>query len=743
MSELQPIIESLNAAQREAVTAELRHLLVLAGAGSGKTRVLVHRIAYLMAQHHVSPYEILAVTFTNKAANEMRARIEKLRGIPVNRMWVGTFHGLSHRLLRAHYQEAQLPQTFQIIDAEDQLRFIKRIHRAMNLDEKKWEPKQTQWFINHHKEKGIRANQIHDAHDFTTEQLQKIYLEYEVMCHRSGLVDFTELLLRSYELLQNNENVRAHYQKRFSHILVDEFQDTNHIQYRWLKILIGANAFMMAVGDDDQSIYSWRGAQVKNIRSFSKDFQDAKTIRLEQNYRSTKIILDAANAVIEKNKNRMGKKLWTSGDKGDAIALFEAFNEREEASQVIAEIKILKRQGFALTDFAILYRSNAQSRVLEEALLESKIPYRIYGGFRFFERAEIKDALGYLRLMVNRADDAAFERVINTPARGIGQTTLTKIRELARGKNTSLWETTRHCVETNLFPTKTHVALENFLTLIHALDTESKKLKLAGSVDLVLMRSGLLQAHQEDKSEKELSRAENLKELINATTEFVVSNEHGNLSEIEAFLAEVVLETGEQQADAQTHCVNLMTLHAAKGLEFPIVFMVGMEEQLFPHQMSIAERDGLEEERRLCYVGMTRAMKKLFLSCAEYRHIHGQGHYHAPSRFLSEIPEELISRVRPKSTTPTVSAYGVENRSYFINRHATPKKENPRRAKIVSSKTEKGFSVGQRVQHAKFGVGCIIDFEGQGESTRVQIKFEKQGMKWLILQFANLGTCAK
>lgn len=738
MSELRPIIESLNDAQREAVTAELRHLLVLAGAGSGKTRVLVHRIAYLMAKHQVSPYEILAVTFTNKAANEMRSRIEKLHGVPINHMWVGTFHGLSHRLLRAHFQEAQLPQTFQIIDSEDQLRLIKRIHRAMELDEKKWEPKQTQWFINHHKEKGIRASHIHDAHDFTTEQLQKIYLEYEATCHRSGLVDFTELLLRSYELLQNNENVKAHYQKRFSHILVDEFQDTNHIQYRWLKALIGAKAFMMAVGDDDQSIYSWRGAQVKNIQYFAKDFKDAHTIRLEQNYRSSKTILDAANAVIEKNKNRMGKKLWTSGDKGDAITLFEAFNEREEASQVISEIKNLKRQGFELTDFAILYRSNAQSRVLEEALLESKMPYRIYGGFRFFERAEIKDALSYLRLMVNRSDDAAFERVINTPTRGIGQTTLTKIRELARSKNASLWETTRHCVATNLFATKTHAALENFLTLIDQLDSESKKLKLAESVDLVLMRSGLLQSHQEDKSEKGLSRTENLKELITATTEFVVSSEHDNISEIEAFLAEVVLETGEQQADSQTDCVSLMTLHAAKGLEFPVVFMVGMEEQLFPHQMSIAERDGLEEERRLCYVGMTRAMKKLFLSCAEYRHMHGQGHYHAPSRFLSEIPEELISRVRPKPAAQKPSTYSLESRSYFANRNAAPKKESAHRTKIVSSKTEKGFSVGQRVQHAKFGAGCIIDFEGQGESARVQIKFEKQGTKWLILQFANL-----
>ena len=733
MSELHSITESLNEAQPEAVTAELCHLLVLAGAGSGKTRVLVHRIAYLMAKHNVSPYEILAVTFTNKAANEMRGRIEKLRGVPMNHMWVGTFHGLSHRLLRAHFSEAQLPPTFQIIDSEDQLRLIKRIHRAMELDEKKWEPKKSQWFINQQKEKGVRANHIADAHDYTTEKLKQIYAEYESVCQRSGLVDFTELLLRSYELLKDNENVRMHYQQRFSHILVDEFQDTNHIQYRWLKILTGQKTFMMAVGDDDQSIYSWRGAQVKNIRDFSRDFKNAHTIRLEQNYRSSKTILDAANAVIEKNNNRMGKKLWTSGDKGDLITLFEAFNEREEASHVISEIKNLARQGYALTDFAILYRSNAQSRVLEEALLEAKIAYRIYGGFRFFERAEIKDALSYLRLIANRQDDAAYERIINTPTRGIGQTTLAKIRELARENNASLWETTLNCLTNRIFSARAHAALESFVTLIEQLSVESQKLKLAEIVDVMLLRSGLLSSHQEDKTEKGLSRAENLKELITATTEFVVSSEQENLSEIEAFLAEVVLETGEQQADQQTDCVSLMTLHAAKGLEFPVVFIVGMEEQLFPHQMSVNERDGLEEERRLCYVGMTRAMKKLLLSCAEYRHMHGQGHYHAPSRFLSEIPDELMTRVRPKLTVSKPSAYGIENSTYFTQR---------KMKKAITQKipqNDSGFNIGQRVKHEKFGAGYVLDCEGQGEHARIQIKFEKHGAKWLILQFANLS----
>ncbi|HLB55863.1 MAG TPA: DNA helicase II [Coxiellaceae bacterium] len=732
MNELNDITKSLNEAQCAAVTAPLAHSLVLAGAGSGKTRVLVHRIAYLMAAHNVSPYEILAVTFTNKAAAEMRGRIEKLRGVSANHLWVGTFHGLSHRILRTHFNEAELPQAFQIIDSEDQLRLIKRIHRAMELDDKKWEPKQSQYFINNNKEKGIRANKIMRMDDYTTEKLQKIYAEYELVCQRSGLVDFTELLLRSYELLQKNETIRSHYQKRFSHILVDEFQDTNDIQYRWLKALTGAKTFMMAVGDDDQSIYSWRGAQVKNIQHFSRDFKDATVIRLEQNYRSTKNILDAANAVIEKNKNRMGKTLWTSSEQGELITLFEAFNEREEASQVIATIKQLSRNDFGLNDFAILYRSNAQSRVLEEALLQEKIPYRIYGGFRFFERAEIKDALSYLRLMVNRNDDAVFERVINTPTRGIGTTTLEKIRHLARENNTSLWDATQHCVDTNIFSARAHSALDSFLTMINELDTETKKLKLAACVDLMLLRSGLLQSHKEDKSEKGLSRAENLKELITATTEFVVKSEHENLSEIEAFLADVVLETGEQQADQQTDCVSLMTLHAAKGLEFPIIFMVGMEEQLFPHQMSVSERDGLEEERRLCYVGMTRAMKKLFLSCAEYRNLYGQGQYHAPSRFIAEIPENLLYRVRPKLTTKPIE-YGADNPIYF----AKKKSKQPTYSK--QKETYSGFSIGQRVTHAKFGTGIIIDAEGSGDSTRVHIKFDNHGAKWLVLSFANLS----
>lgn len=723
MSEIQEIIDSLNDRQKAAVTAKPGHCLILAGAGSGKTRVLVHRIAYLMAAYQVSPYEILAVTFTNKAASEMRSRIEKLRGMPIHHMWVGTFHGLAHRLLRAHWYEAELPEAFQIIDSDDQLRLVKRIHRAFDLDESAWPAKQSQWFINKNKEQGKRANKINTVDiDYTTQTLVRVYTEYEVICQRAGLVDFTELLIRSYELLVKNDDIKKHYQQRFSHILVDEFQDTNAIQYRWLKAIAGENTAMMAVGDDDQSIYSWRGALVENIQQFSSDFDDVQTIRLEQNYRSTQTILEAANAVIHQNESRLGKTLWTEGDEGEKITLFEAFNEREEAKQVVAEIRQMLRQGYELNDFAILYRSNAQSRVLEEQLLEAQVPYRIYGGFKFFERAEIKDALAYLRLIVNRHDDAAFERVINLPTRGIGQTTLNKLRIHANEQGVSLWYAAQSNVESNTFAKRTENALAGFLELIQSIDTETQSLKLAELIDHVLSRSGLMALFQKDKSEKGLSRVENLKELISATVDFVVSSDEENMSELAAFLSDVVLDTGEQQADDHAASVSLMTLHAAKGLEFPMVFMVGMEEHLFPHQMSLSERDGLEEERRLCYVGMTRAMKKLFMSCAEYRHLHGQGRYHRPSRFITEIPENLIHRVRPKLT---------------VSRAKTTQSDfKPRKSAYRYNDT--GMSIGQRVTHPKFGAGVLVDCEGAGSAARVQVRFDNYGTKWLVLSHAKL-----
>lgn len=724
MNTLESLTAGLNAEQNQAVTADPQHLLVLAGAGSGKTRVLVHRIAYLMAQHQVSPYEILAVTFTNKAASEMRARIESLRGMPAHHMWVGTFHGLSHRLLRAHWYEAGLPQTFQIIDSEDQLRMIKRIHRAFDLDESAWPPKQTQWFINNHKENGRRANQVSvSSDDYTGYNMLRVYSEYEAVCERAGLVDFTELLLRTFELISNNADIKAHYQQRFSHILVDEFQDTNAIQYRWLKALAGERACVMAVGDDDQSIYSWRGARVENIHQFTREFKGTKTIRLEQNYRSTQTILNAANAVIENNNDRLGKSLWSDGDKGELITLYEAYNERDEAKQVSAEIKHLIRQGFVLNDFAILYRSNAQSRILEEFLIEAQLPYRIYGGFKFFERAEIKDALAYLRLIANRQDDAAFERIINVPTRGIGHTTLNKLRIHANDQGASLWEASKQMVENHTLTKRAESALHGFLLMIDQMDASTKTLALSEQVDHVLTHSGLLALHQKDKSEKGLSRYENLKELISATDEFTPAESDENMTPLSAFLAEVVLDTGEQQADEQSDAVSMMTLHAAKGLEFPVVFMVGMEENLFPHQMSVSERNGLEEERRLCYVGMTRAKKKLFLSAAEYRNLYGKGRYCTRSRFISEIPDNLLHHVRPKvSISRPVTYQKSEQKNYY------------HREKI----NETGFSIGQRVSHTKFGEGYIINFEGAGESARVQVNFDHSGTKWLVLSFAKL-----
>lgn len=726
MNEIATITAGLNSPQNEAVTADPSHLLILAGAGSGKTRVLVHRIAYLMSQHHISPYEILAVTFTNKAAAEMRARIESLRGMPVHHMWVGTFHGLSHRLLRAHWFEAGLPQTFQIIDSEDQLRLIKRIHRAFDLDESAWPPKQSQWFINNHKENGRRANQVNiSSDDYTGYNLLRVYSEYEAVCERAGLVDFTELLLRTFELIANNPEIQSHYQQRFSHILVDEFQDTNAIQYRWLKALAGDRAFVMAVGDDDQSIYSWRGARVENIHQFTREFKGTKTIRLEQNYRSTQTILNAANAVIDNNENRLGKSLWSDGDKGELITLYDAYNERDEAKQVVSEIKHHMRQGFDLNAFAILYRSNAQSRILEEFLIEAQLPYRIYGGFKFFERAEIKDALAYLRLIANRHDDAALERIINVPTRGIGHTTLNKLRVAANEQGASLWETASHAIDNHLLTKRAESALQGFLLMIQQMDTATKTLELSEQVDHVLVHSGLLALHQKDKSEKGLSRVENLKELISATSEFTPAESDENMTPLSSFLADVVLDTGEQQADEQTDAVSLMTLHAAKGLEFPVVFMVGMEENLFPHQMSVSERNGLEEERRLCYVGMTRAKQKLFLSAAEYRNLYGKGRYCTRSRFVSEIPQELLHHVRPKVTISRPVTFQNEVKKPYYHREKT---------------NDTGLSIGQRVSHTKFGEGYIINYEGAGDSARVQVNFDHAGTKWLVLQYAKLSV---
>lgn len=715
---MEHLLQSLNEAQRQAVSAPPGNLLVLAGAGSGKTRVLVHRIAWLMLHEHVSPHAILAVTFTNKAAYEMRSRIEALLGTSLTGMWVGTFHGLAHRFLRIHWEAAGLPDSFQILDADDQLRLIKRIHKNLELDENRWPPKQSQWFINKQKEDGLRPQNPANMADYSEEVLQKVYGAYEEMCRRSGVVDFAELLLRSLEVLEQNEAIRIHYQQRFRHILVDEFQDTNIIQYKWLKLLAGEHNWMMAVGDDDQSIYSWRGAKIENIHRFTRDFPHCQTIRLEQNYRSTSIILQAANAVISRNRNRLGKNLWTQGEAGALVSLYAAFNERDEAHYVVSTIREWARKGFAYKDIAILYRSNAQSRILEEQLIDARIAYHIYGGLKFFERAEIKDALAYLRLLANRHDDAAFERVVNLPTRGIGETTLNELRQKARDQRLSLWQAAQHVIAGAGLSARACNALQAFLDLIEAIAKRSETQTLDNKTQEILQATGLLAHHAKDKSEKGSSRVENLEELVTATKQFRARDEAENLSLLDAFLAHVALETGEGQAPANADSVHLMTLHSAKGLEFPIVFLVGMEEELFPHKMSMDEGSGLEEERRLCYVGMTRAMQKLYLSYAETRYLHGMEKFNAPSRFIAEVPAELIEAVRP--------AVQISRSSAFSQPSVEDESQIP------------GLYIGQRVKHARFGLGLIIGAEGRGEHARIQVKFDQHGAKWLVASFANL-----
>lgn len=721
------LTQDLNPEQQQAVTTDANHVLVLAGAGSGKTRVLTQRIAYLIHARGVSPFAVMAVTFTNKAAAEMRGRIEQLLRMSVNGMWAGTFHGLAHRFLRTHWQQAGLPESFQIIDSDDQLRIIKRIHKNFELEDSRWPAKQSQWFINKQKESGHRADNVVIRDRYVEEVLLKIYRAYEEICQTSGLVDFAELLLRSLETLRNNAELREHYQHRFQFVLIDEFQDTNNLQYDWLRLFSGAHTQTMAVGDDDQSIYSWRGAQVENIDRFTRDFAPVEVIRLEQNYRSTNTILEAANTVIANNQNRMGKNLWTAGDKGDAITLYSAFNERDEAYYVISTIKSLHRNGVHYSDMAILYRSNAQSRILEENLLDANIPYRIYGGQKFFDRMEIKDALGYLRLIANRHDDAAFERVINTPTRGIGNATLSSIRLTARDNAVSFWSAAEFILENGDLSTRAQNALNAFIQLITNLDADTSHLSLGEQTEHILMLSGLWAHYEKDKSQAGQSRIENLQEFIHATKQF--SNDgyqemHDiELSPLAAFLAHIALETSETQAEEFTDYVSLMTLHAAKGLEFPTVFITGMEENLFPHRMSIEEPRGLEEERRLCYVGMTRAKQKLYICHAESRRINGMTKYQAPSRFIQEIPASHLHAVRPTAQ--------VNTSQFQSHRQSTPK-----RAGLQVEGTE--LAVGMRVEHKKYGAGTIINYEGHSEHARLQVKFDQYGSKWLIASYAKL-----
>ncbi|WP_394516942.1 DNA helicase II [Pantoea sp. SGAir0175] len=714
------LLNGLNDKQREAVAAPRSNLLVLAGAGSGKTRVLVHRIAWLLSVENCSPYSIMAVTFTNKAAAEMRHRIDQLIGTSQGGMWIGTFHGLAHRLLRAHHLDAGLPQDFQILDSEDQLRLLKRLIKAMNLDEKQWPARQGMWYINGKKDEGLRPKHIESYGNPVEQTWLRIYQAYQEACDRAGLVDFAELLLRAHELWLNKPQILNHYRERFSNILVDEFQDTNNIQYAWIRMLAGDSGRVIIVGDDDQSIYGWRGAQVENIQRFLQDFPGAETIRLEQNYRSTNNILKAANALIANNNGRLGKELWTDGSDGEKISLYCAFNELDEARFVVNRIKTWHENGNALQDCAILYRSNAQSRVLEEALLQGSMPYRIYGGMRFFERQEIKDALAYLRLLANRNDDAAFERVVNTPVRGVGDRTLDVVRQTAREQQLTLWQATRALLQSKALAGRAASALQRFCELVDALATETAELPLHVQTDRVIKDSGLWLMYEQEKGEKGQARIENLEELVTATRQFSYQDEDEDLIPLQAFLSHAALEAGEGQADKWQDAVQLMTLHSAKGLEFSQVFIVGMEEGMFPSQMSLDEGGRLEEERRLAYVGVTRAMEKLTLTYAETRRLYGKEVYHRPSRFIGELPEECVEEVRLRASV---------SRPVSHQRMGTP-----------VAKSDSGFALGQRVRHAKFGEGTIINLEGSGEHSRLQVAFQGQGIKWLVAAYARLET---
>ncbi|NAX43551.1 MULTISPECIES: DNA helicase II [unclassified Vibrio] len=715
------LLDGLNDKQREAVAAPLENLLVLAGAGSGKTRVLVHRIAWLISVENASPFSVMSVTFTNKAAAEMRGRIEELMMGSASGMWNGTFHGICHRILRAHYLDARLPEDFQILDSEDQLRLLRRLIKAQNLDEKQWPTRQVCWWINGKKDEGLRPKHIDAYRDPVTQTYLQLYSAYQEACDRAGLVDFAEILLRCHEMLRDKQHIREHYQARFKHILVDEFQDTNNIQYAWLRMMAGRDCHLMIVGDDDQSIYGWRGAKIENLEKFTQEFPSVNTIRLEQNYRSTKTILQASNALIANNTERMGKELWTDGSEGEPISIYSAYNDLDEARFTVNKIKEWRDKGGALEDCAMLYRNNAQSRVLEEALIQAGLPYRIYGGMRFFERQEIKDALSYLRLMSNRNDDSAFERVVNTPPRGLGDKTLETIRFAARDRGCTLWQASLVLLEEKVLTGRAASALSRFIELVNALEDDSAEMPLHSQTDHVIKTSGLFEMYQLEKGEKSKARIENLEELVTATRQFEKPEEADEMSMLTAFLTHAALEAGEGQADEFDDAVQLMTLHSAKGLEFPLVFMVGVEEGMFPSQMSAEEAGRLEEERRLCYVGMTRAMQKLYITYAEIRRLYGQDKYHKPSRFIRELPENCLDEVRMKAQVSRPSSAGRFSQ--------TAVKENF---------NETGFSLGARVKHPIFGEGTIINFEGSGPQSRVQVAFNGEGIKWLVTAYAKL-----
>ncbi len=723
------ILDGLNEAQRQAVGAPPGNILVLAGAGSGKTRVLAHRVAWHLQAEQTMPHGVLAVTFTNKAAGEMRERIEALLRRPLGGMWIGTFHSIAHRLLRLHRQEARLPEGFQIIDQADQQRLAKRIVVDQGLDENLYPPKEVQRFINANKDAGLRPDHVDLRDNPRREQMAQLYRAYQQVCERAGLVDFAELLLRAHELFRDNEGVLEHYRGRFRRVLVDEFQDTNRLQYAWLRLLAGRDNHLFAVGDDDQSIYGFRGARMENIQRFEKDFPDASLFRLEQNYRSTTNILNAANALIANNATRLGKNLWSDGAEGDKLELYEAANEYEEAHFVAERIRTARRNGADYRDNAILYRVGAASRVFENVLRQEGMPYRVFGGLRFYDRMEIKDALAYLRLAVFQYDDAAFERIVNTPARDIGQRTLEEVRNRARADNTSLWQgavSLAGGADGDLKP-RARAALGKFIELVERMAQDIQDKSLDEAVRLVIKSSGLEKHYQKEKNEKELDRIENLRELENAAEEFEVNEDvHGELEPLQAFLSQAALEAGEAQAGDQDDAVSLMTLHTSKGLEFPQVFLVSMEDGMFPHQRSLDEPAQLEEERRLCYVGITRAQKQLTLSCARRRRLHGRDVYPLPSRFLRELPQDLLSVGYAAVAALPVSAASLGDAAANGN------------GALAGGDKDIPFGLGQRVRHARFGEGTVLNMEGRGEHARIQVNFKDAGAKWLVLAYAKL-----
>ena len=715
------IFETLNEPQRKAVTSEAQSLLVLAGAGSGKTRVIAHRVAWLIKAQNVNPHSILTVTFTNKASREMRGRIEDIVQEEMGNFWCGTFHGISHRLLRTHWEEAGLRKEFSILDSEDQHRVIKRVVKSMGLDDTKWPPRQIQWFINKQKDECLRSKDVEVTDDYFTEKMVEIYKVYEELCERESLVDFGELLLRVYVLLKTNGQVLRHYQRRFSHILVDEFQDTNEVQYQFLKMLAASGSNFIAVGDDDQSIYGWRGAKSENINRFTNDYKNTEIIRLEQNYRSTSVILNAANEVIKNNQDRLGKELWTDQKEGEPISVYSAYNEDDEARFVVGSIQNWVAQGRNLDEVAILYRSNAQSRVLEEAILRESLPYKIYGGLRFYERAEIKNAMSYLKLVYGREDDAAFERVINIPPRGIGVKTIEIIRSKAMEGKTSLWKACQELLDNDGFTSRAAQAIEGFMNSFDTLESDTKDLQLWEIVDITIERSGLIEYHKKEAGEKGRTRVENLSELVGAAKDFEPDSfDELDESSLKMFIDHAALDAGETQASEHELAIQLMTLHSAKGLEFPLVFITGFEEGLFPHKLSIEDPNQLQEERRLCYVGMTRSMEKLFVTHAEMRNLYGSESFNPASRFLREIPEELTVEVRTGGN---------------VSRSSNSKLKGSR---INGEVPETEFKLGQRVLHESFGEGVILNYEGEGSNARVEVNFDSSETKWLMVTYAKL-----